>query len=164
MNLGCMHATGFYCFRVDDDDIYGKYYVLDMVLQAQATGAAFFGKPPAPVVEESSESVYIGVSDILQSTINVRDLTSGQRWIGGNSMAFKRNIEENEIFSNFIYGAADTAFQLNISDDQLVCICVDGFNLIAQRSKDISSHTWRSEFLEIVKNRQRCDDVSELIV
>ena len=164
MNLGCMYATGLYCLRVDDDDIYGKYYVLDMVLQAQAVGADIFGKPPAPVMEEGGGSAYLKNSDIIQTEISVSDLTSGERWIGGNSMAFKRNIVESEIFSNNIYGAADTAFQLNISDEKWTCICADRFNLVAQRSRDISSHTWRTDFLEIVKNRDKCDDVSELFL
>jgi hypothetical protein len=164
MNLGCVYATGFYCLRVDDDDIYGKYYVLDMVLQAQALGADIFGKPPVPVMEERGGSAYLKNSDIIQTAISVSDLASGERWIGGNSMAFKRNVVENEIFSNFNYGSADTAFQLNISDEKLTCICTDRFNLVAQRSRDSSSHTWRADFLEIVKNRDKCDDVSELFL
>jgi hypothetical protein len=164
LNLGALHAAGKYLFRIDDDDIYGPYYLLDMVIQAQALRADLFGKAPVPVRQAGGQQVYVKGNDISQKIIAIENLTSGKRWLAGNSVAFTRDFIEQEPFDDLLYGSADTALQLNIADEGWRCICVDRFNAVAERSHILNGHSWRAEFKDIIKDRIIYQDVSELII
>ena len=144
LNVGHQHATGKYLFRIDDDDYYGENYILDMVLLARSVSADLFGKSPVPIVFENEKTAYIKKdmnSLLIIPTVNI---SSGETWIGGNTISGSNNFFKRNKYIDYSYGTADTAMQINskfsLND---VVVFMDKFNVVAERKADIQFHTWK---------------------
>jgi hypothetical protein len=153
LNLGHLQAEGEYCFRLDDDDYYGPNYILDMILEARCIDADLFGKPPSPLVFENDETVYVRRTALPFSIITERILKDKKQWIGGNSIAGRTSFLRNYNYNDYSFGAADTSFLCNITDESKSIFAVmDNFNLVAKRRNNQSTHTWK-EASERIKNK-----------
>ena len=68
-------------------------------------------------------------------------------------------------YDNRSYGAADTAMVLGISSKlNAHASFMDRFNVIAERRSDVSSHTWIVDKGDMIKNRVKCDGLSDLFI
>lgn len=165
LNMGHLHASGRYCFRMDDDDYYAPNYVTDMVLQARSVDATLFGKPAAPVIFEGDERAYVrtGTAPLVIAPLSA--LQSGETWIGGNSISGLREFFSGRGYSDSAYGAADTEFVFNLpADSEAVLAVMDPFNMAAGRRKDLVSHTWKSTMQQVKANRYPVARFSELVL
>jgi glycosyltransferase involved in cell wall biosynthesis len=152
LNYGNLQATGKYCFRVDDDDLYGENYILDMILHAKSIDADLFGKTPAPLLFENDPVVYRRKVIPPMCVINKELLSNGNLWIGGNTIAGSKKFFQTCHYDDYNYGSADSAFLYNLSLQAGKTIAIlDGFNIVAKRKADIKNHTWHIEKDELIK-------------
>lgn len=144
LNYGHSHSSGEYCFRVDDDDHYGKNYVGDIVSGARSIDAYLCSKPPSAFAFEGEYTAYIRGGFPPFCVVSKELLKSGKVWLGGNSITGKRTFFTKNIYPTHSYGAADSAFMYNFEpSDTGVIAMLDWFNLIFERRLNGSSHTWR---------------------
>lgn len=54
LNLAYELAVGTHTFRMDDDDYYGPYYLLDSMLHLQVVDCDMYGKPPRETLKKTS--------------------------------------------------------------------------------------------------------------
>lgn len=145
LNVGNEVARGEYCFRMDDDDIYGENYIVDMMLYLRAVDAEVFGKPPIYCKFENDDNLYSRAPSVRSHCAVPANLfTDGKIWLAGNTISGKREILVNVKYPEDIFGAADAAFTAIACRDGVEEIyCFDKFNMVASRRSDILSHTWR---------------------
>ena len=144
LNDGAFAATGDYCFRFDDDDLYGKYYVADALQMLQCVDADLFGKPPSYLHFEGSSDVYARKMQSHQLTIVPPEkLEEGVVRIGGNSIAGKTEYLRKYIYPEDSFASADSAFLYNVAQYAPKTILLDRCNLVATRREDLSTHTWK---------------------
>jgi glycosyltransferase involved in cell wall biosynthesis len=148
LNMGHQAASGEYFFRVDDDDDYGKNYILDMVIMARSINADLFGKPPSPIEFDGDDLVYYKLQSIEWTIVPSEFLEKNQFWLGGNSLSGSSQFYHVVPYNDYQYSAADTELQLSIcsfasgSGGAVIALC-DKFNLVARRKIDGYGHTWR---------------------
>jgi len=165
LNMGHLHSSGEYCFRVDDDDYYAPNYILDMVLLARSIDAGLFGKPSAPLIFEGEDTVYLRKDSTPLVIAPLHLLQSGQTWIGGNSISGSSEFFHAHGYSSQSYGAADTDLILNLPEGtDAVIALMDQFNMAAERRADVSSHTWKNSAAKLKSNRVSLPRFSELVV
>ncbi|WP_018947726.1 glycosyltransferase [Thioalkalivibrio sp. AKL17] len=143
LNLGAQLASGACCFRMDDDDIYGENYLLDMMLWLRCADATVWGKGPAPLKFEEAPEVYVrpGSRQPFQ-IVSPEVLHAGQFWLCGNSIAYRRTHPEASGYRDAALGAADTFFNREAASNAIVLV-LDPFNDVAVRQSDSGGHTWR---------------------
>lgn len=145
LNRGQQIARGDYCFRIDDDDLYGDNYILDLMLSQRAFEADVFGKMPSPLFFEGEQQVHLRPQRFKPWTCADGSLfREGRLWIGGNSVSHRRNAVPSDLYANNVLGAADSVLNLNVAASSHVAIA-DDFNIAAERRDDLSSHTWRKD-------------------
>lgn len=145
LNLGAQFASGVAQFRMDDDDLYGENYLLDMMLWQRCADAAIWGKGAAPLKFEESPEVYVRPrSRQPLQILRPETLHAGQFWLCGNSIAFRRAHPEVMSYRNFALGSADTFFNREAPSNGIVLV-LDLFNDVAVRRPGVGAHTWRSD-------------------
>ncbi|QKE65463.1 glycosyltransferase [Aquipseudomonas campi] len=155
LNFGIEQATGKYCVRMDDDDLYGEYFLSDIALSLNAVDAVVFGKPPAFVCFESDGAIYSRAVTLPDTLVGKDDVLSGSRWLAGNSLGGDVGFFKEHPYPEFFLNAADTGFLKNAAlyvDDFFV---FDAFNSVACRRVDASSHTWKIAEVELRKKGAR---------
>ena len=165
LNCGHKYASGDFCFRVDDDDYYGSNYITDMIYLVRCIDADLFGKPPVPVAFEGESSAYARKDGHPLTLVPLSILRKGNIWFGGNTIAGTKEFFSINPYDNRSYGAADTAMVLGISSKlNAHASFMDRFNVIAERRSDVSSHTWIVDKGDMIKNRVKCDGLSDLFI
>lgn len=165
MNVGIAESTGEYVFRYDDDDLYGEHYIQDMVLHARSIGADLFGKAPCPLQIEGEEGVYIKSNRSTLKLIDYESLIGRSVWLGGNTVSGKRSFFCDNPYPDWLLDAADTGLQLNLQNGRSSRIAVmDSFNVVAERRKDITSHTWKTDPNKIKRNRRYIHNLYDVFV
>lgn len=152
---------------MDDDDIYGKNYLYDMMLHQRAVDADVFGKAPNFITFEESKKTYIrSMASQALSVIDPNQFDIGfNPRISGYTMAGKTSFLRLSRYPDHSYGAADSFFLLNAKFDNAVVAIVDNLNAVAVRRQDISSHTWRQSEEKIASNAQYlCKGVGDVLV
>jgi hypothetical protein len=147
MNYGIAHAKGKYWFKMDDDDIYGENYLIDMVQLAECADFNIIGKPSAFIFMESDGNIYLrngaaGNQHTIGS-MHMPDLCGAT--LGGKKDAFSG-------FSERFRACVDTGFTEDSRISRKTIITGDIWNFIAHRHKDKFKHTWRLEDDDIKKN------------
>lgn len=141
LNQGEVLASGEYCFRIDDDDIYGPNYILDMLLMNRAIDADLFGKAQRFILYRD-DGVY-------SRSFKASPLTCfgsshfGTIWFAGHSVSGRKDLFSQFKYPDIVYGAADSIFQKSLTELNLTCAVMDIFNILAVRDEDTSQHTWK---------------------
>ena len=163
LNQGHIHASGVYCFKIDDDDHYGESYIWDMILHARSVDAAVFGKPTAPLIFEGEDIVYRTIetaSLFIAPQSLMEDIGLSGNSVSGTAKFFKR-----QHYSRESYGAADTVFMKNLSHKmKIVVACTDQFNMAAYRRQKLATHTWKYDARRLKSARGRMIDLNELLI
>ncbi len=150
LNVGYMNATGEYCFRIDDDDLYGDHYVSDMMLYLRAIDCNIFGKPPSGLRFKDEAHAYVRDNPYINCILTRENIRSRKVWIGGNTIASKRDTHLLHPYNDYCYGAADTDYQLNAEESRF--LMMDNLNVVAERRENLATHTWKIDAERIKSN------------
>jgi len=141
MNAGYLAATGDYCFRMNEEDLYGENYIMDMILHSNAFDVNVFGKPPAPVKFQSDPAVYSRRLNYQNCILSRENILEAEAWIGENTIGTKKNdVLENHYCSNAL-GEADLYYLLDSKEPYYVM--TDIFNRIAERRENQPTQPWK---------------------
>lgn len=150
LNLGHAVAKGYYCFRVDDDDVYASNYILDMMIHLNSFSSNVFGKPPGYILFEGNQHIFKRKNSIKPLTVvKSKDLLSGKVYLGGNTIGGKKSFLMQCPYPEKSFGAADSSFLTEASKIVDEVLIMDSFNMLINRRSDLTSHTWRLNFDEI---------------
>ena len=161
MNVGIHFTDNSYVFKIDDDDLYGDNYVMDIMLYNKAVDADIICKPNTSFYKfEDNNNIYLRKNNIKSHTINV--LTTEDIYkrylIAGNSISLMSNEAKNLKFEDLSYGAADASYIYKGASSNLTICTVDRLNLIINRRNDLSTHTWKENNLFLM---DRLDLIAE---
>ena len=146
LNQGHILAEGEYFFRVDDDDYYGPNYVMDMILNARSIDADFFGKPMS-LYYYFPEEDFIALKKTRTKPYMILTsyhVNAGRRF-SGNSFSGKISLFAQNTYPDLAHSAADSIFLYDSNLEDLVIASMDNLNLIAERRKQQSTHTWKMD-------------------
>ncbi|MFC1777464.1 glycosyltransferase, partial [Pseudomonadota bacterium] len=144
LNLGSTVAKGEYCLRVDDDDHYGKYCIMDISLHFKSMDIDLFGKP-------TYFFYFAGDSCTFKRPFRVPDLTvipsnELSKWnahVAGNLLGGKREFLLSSSYPHQAFAAADSSFLYELCEKEFNYACLDGAGVVIHRSADLQNHTWR---------------------
>jgi glycosyltransferase involved in cell wall biosynthesis len=147
LNFGVAQARGKYWFKMDDDDLYGPNYLIDMVHLAIAVDFDILGKPPSFIYIKDEDKLYLRNNAVqFQHTVdsfNIPHLCGAT--LGGKRDRFLE-------FSENHRACVDTGFVENGKAMDRIMVVGDIWNFIAFRSGDKNGHTWRHDDEGIIKN------------
>ncbi len=154
MNIGLLHASGHYCFKVDDDDIYGPHYLEDMVLHTRSAETPLYGKYPLFFTFESDSSVYQSKRNPSLSIADANHIDFGQAWVAGCSLMGRRDIFRKLWFDLEAYGSEDAQLVFKVSQikQKNAMSIVDPLNMVISRQQDLSAHTWKVDEARLKRN------------
>ncbi|MFY0992601.1 glycosyltransferase family 2 protein [Halomonas sp. C05BenzN] len=156
LKIGLSAARGELVFKMDDDDVYGRHYLTDLVLGQHAVDADLFGKPPCYIAFEGDDSLYRRKSKCpIDVNFKSSELMPGKLWVGGNSIGGKATVLREIDFDVNCYGAADTSLLLAAKSEDLTVCLHDLSNLVAIRQENTNNHTWRVSNAEF---REKCEE------
>jgi glycosyltransferase involved in cell wall biosynthesis len=152
LNVGHVLARGDYCFRMDDDDYYGDHYLMDMMLHLRAIDADVVGKPPRFCYFEAEGLACERQFKVPELTFLPADrMARNSLWLGGNTLGGRREALLRIRYGDFVYGAADTVFQMTAGDRGARIASLDELNMIASRREEAGAHTWSASVEELKK-------------
>lgn len=147
LNFGVAQTKGKYWFKMDDDDLYGPNYLLDMIHLAEAADFDILGKPPAFIYLEDKDKIFLRDKAIQSQYIigSFNSLHLCGATLGGNRDRFPG-------FSESHRACVDTSFVEDSKAMDRILLFGDVWNFIAFRSADKKTHTWRHDDQGIIKN------------
>ena len=162
LNLGLNLASGDYFFKMDDDDTYLPNYLLDMMLYSRALDFELFGKPQNNYFQfEGEQDIFKRENkrgELYIARMNQRPV-KGHQIIIGNSISAKTSFLQRHPFVENILRGTDTVFFNNFKNEEVTVGVYDSFNMVVQRSTDLSRHTWQESKAKIVKGCTKCSEV-----
>ncbi len=138
LNYAIGRANGTYWFKMDDDDAYGKNYLLDLMQLTQAADFHIFGKPKGFTYLEKDRNIYLS-SEAIKSQYTIE--TENAPHIVGATLSGIRGIDIQ--FSVNKRASVDVDFQAAATKKGLCILTGDFWNFAAYRSSDKNHHTWR---------------------
>ena len=132
LNLGIDAATGAFVAKMDDDNIYGRHYLTDLLNAFECSGAGIVGKWAHYVWLRSTGAVVLRYPDAEHTW---------ERRIQGGSMLF-----EGDVVRRLRFGDLPRAVDSDILDraiaDGVNVWSADRFNYVSVRADDRTAHTW----------------------
>ncbi|GLQ05762.1 glycosyltransferase [Sneathiella chinensis] len=153
LNDGAFLSNGTYCFRFDDDDIYGVNFISDTLLHLNSIDADIVGKPPCHLYFEETGELY--ARRLVKSELCVLPPASINQDVvrlGGNSIGGKTDFLRKCRYPDNVFASADSAFLFNAAMHNPVILSTDLCSLLATRREDVGSHTWRVPKAALLKN------------
>jgi glycosyltransferase involved in cell wall biosynthesis len=154
LNMGINQSKGEVCFRMDDDDHYGKNYILDAMLYLKAVDAELLGKAFAYLHLEN-KGIYRRPEKQLPPSIFLgKDLDYSKVPIAGCSIAGKKDTFTKVRYPDKNAFAADTMLKKIICSDwgNLIGVLLDQMNMVVERKEDVSKHTWQIDNQRIISS------------
>lgn len=132
LNEAVMRCEGDFITKMDDDDLYGEYYLFDQVSAVRFSGASVVGK--------QAHYMYLADSDVSLLRFAERehrftDLVMGPTMLG-LAAAFKENPFQARSRGE------DTNFLRDVIENGGTIYSSDRFNFVQMRGNDRKSHTW----------------------
>lgn len=132
LNIGVDAASGAYVAKMDDDNIYGRHYLTDLLNAFASSGAGIVGKWAHYVWLRSTGAVVLRYPDAEHTW---------QRRIQGGSMLF-----EGDVVRQLRFGDLPRAVDSDILDRAIAegvkIWSADRFNYVSVRGEDRTDHTW----------------------
>jgi hypothetical protein len=145
LNMGINYSKGEVCFRMDDDDHYGKNYILDAMLYLKAVDAEIIGKT-FTYLHLENKGIYRRPEKQLPPSIFLgKDLDYSKVPLAGCSIAGKKATFTKVRYPDKNAFSADAILSKKICSDwsNLICVVLDQMNMVVDRKEDISKHTWQ---------------------
>ncbi|MCZ9306432.1 glycosyltransferase [Corynebacterium sp. c8Ua_181] len=135
-------STGDYIAKMDDDDEYGRHYLIDQYYSLKYSGADLVGK----------QAVYVSLEQ--SSIIALKNSVKEHRWtdfVAGPTLFGPRSTFEEHPFEDRTIGE-DSAFLSSLVKAGKRIYSADRFNFLQVRGK--TNHTWGSKDLEFLANSE----------
>ncbi len=137
LNTAINRSNGDLWFKMDDDDFYGKNYILDLVQLHHQTNAQVFGKPPALVYFEGSDKTY------LRQNMRAAFGYDREYHLCGATISGTKQIHQKIPFSTERRANVDSNFIERCISNNIEIASADNYNFVIFRSKNLNDHTWR---------------------
>lgn len=135
VTLGVSHAEDGLIAIMDDDDLYGPFYLEKLIRRMRETNAKVVGK--------ESYFVYIEAVDELRLYAPNRIENSSAMNLTGSSMLCEKSYFEDIGFPD-LYAGADSEFYRRVKARGDLMIADDYFDYVLVRMKDANTHTWKA--------------------
>lgn len=135
-------STGDFIAKMDDDDEYGRHYLIDQYYSLKYSGADLIGK----------QAVYVSLEQ--SSIIALKNSEREHRWtdfVAGPTLFGPRSTFEDHRFEDRTTGE-DSAFLNSLVKAGKHVYSSDRFNFLQVRGK--TNHTWDSKDLEFLANSE----------
>ncbi len=135
-------STGDFIAKMDDDDEYGRHYLVDQYNALKYSGADLVGK----------QAVYVSLEQ--SSIIALKNSVKEHRWtdfVAGPTLFGPRSTFEDHRFEDRTTGE-DSAFLSSLVKAGKRIYSSDRFNFLQVRGK--TNHTWDSKDLEFLANSE----------
>jgi spore maturation protein CgeB len=156
-NQGYEVSDGNYIAKMDDDDIYGSNYLIDMIHAFDYSNADLVGKWTTHTHLESTGLTYerfAGRENIYCD------------FVTGATMMMKKAVMESVKFTEKNRGE-DSQYLIDVKKKGFIIFSSDKYNFIIMRRKDISKHTWEideSEYLDACTNPSNGLDEKRVLI
>ncbi|MGQ9450385.1 glycosyltransferase family protein [Leclercia sp. TB492] len=147
LNYGVTHATGDYIAKMDDDDIYGRNYLVDTLLAFDFSGADIIGK--------DSYFCYIESQNVMAIKQPGKDNRYSD-FISGGTLVIRKSVFDKVKFQSRNRGE-DTNFLSDCKKNNFIIYSSDKYNFIQMRYANTAAHTWTiadDEYLSNCHNLQ----------
>lgn len=124
-------ASGDYVTKMDDDDFYGEFYLLDLVHSLMFTGADIVGK--------QAHYMYLSARDVTMLRFPDREHRFSAS-VMGPTITGRREVFDRVPFSD-VWRGEDTAFLKSVREAGGSVYSTDRFNYAQYRGS--ASHTWK---------------------
>lgn len=132
LNAAVEIADGDFITKMDDDDLYGAYYLFDQVSALRFSGASIVGKQAHYMYLAESEATLLRFAEREHRFTN---LVMGPTMLG-HSEVFKSNPFESRSRGE------DTQFLRDVIDNGGTIYSSDRFNFMQMRGNEGQAHTW----------------------
>lgn len=132
--------------KFDDDDLYGRRYLSDMMLYQQAMGSSLVAKPQAFIYLDGEDQLLWHPRRAQRSWTHHADdpieVTAG---VAGGTLLGKQSLLEQLPFSELRRGGSDSDLVLRARRAGHDLLVTDAFNFAFFRSGREGFHTWESD-------------------
>jgi hypothetical protein len=132
LNLGIDASSGAYVAKMDDDNIYGRHYLTDLLNAFESSGAGIVGKWAHYVWLRSTGAVVLRYPDAEHTW---------ERRIQGGSMLFEGDVVRRLRFGDLPRAVDSDILDRAIAEDVKIW-SADRFNYVSVRGDDRTAHTW----------------------
>ncbi|PQZ83530.1 glycosyltransferase [Arthrobacter sp. MYb222] len=132
LNSAVSRASGSFITKMDDDDLYGDYYLFDQVAALRYSGASIVGKQAHFMYLADSDATLLRFADREH---RFTDLVMGPTMLG------HAEIFKNTPFESRSRGE-DTKFLRDVIADGGTVYSSDRYNFMQMRGSDGKHHTW----------------------
>lgn len=134
-----------YWTKMDDDDVYGRHYLSDVMRYQRTGNHRVFGKPPMfNYLESVDELLWDPEWASLANRVHVA-ARSRAALVAGGTIGGRTKVLETLQFSERRRGGSDSDFVMRCYEEGLDVLSMDGFNFVRYRSKQPGFHTWNME-------------------
>ena len=133
LNVVMPHVQGQYWAKMDDDDIYGPYYLIDSLLPFRFTDAAVVGKASYLGAFEGESEIYLRQGGKSHKYVSL---------VCGGTIVAKTADTQKLGFDETRSRGSDTQFLKSVVAAGFKIYSADPFNFIQMRSVNTESHTW----------------------
>lgn len=132
LNAAASVASGDFIAKMDDDDLYGEYYLFDQVAALRYSGASLVGKQAHYMYLADSEATLLRFAEKEHCFTN---LVMGPTMLG-HATLFKENLFDTR------NRGEDTQFLKDVIERGGTVYSSDRFNFTQMRGNDGQFHTW----------------------
>ena len=132
LNLGIDASSGAYVAKMDDDNIYGRHYLTDLLNAFESSGAGIVGKWAHYVWLRSTGAVVLRYPDSEHTF---------ERRIQGGSMLFEGDVVRRLRFGDLPRAVDSDILDRAVAEDVKIW-SADRFNYVSVRGDDRTAHTW----------------------
>ncbi len=141
LNHGINMARGEYIVKMDDDDIYGRHYVSDMMHHAQVHNLELFGKTNRFFYFTEQEASYMRVAKSACTMVSPDELM--ETHIGGATLSGTRDFFSRYPYREGNFAATDTHYYANlenqVAEGKVAVLDDTGF---LYRRRNAAEHSW----------------------
>nr|MDQ3359197.1 glycosyltransferase family 2 protein [Actinomycetota bacterium] len=132
LNLGVAAASGRYTAKMDDDNLYGPHYLLDLVLAFEHTSAQVVGKWAHYVHLTGSDAVLLRFAGQEHREVDL---------VQGGTIVMPTDLLRELGFAD-LPRRVDTTLLKRVRAGDGRIWSADRFNFVSRRAADTTGHTW----------------------
>jgi hypothetical protein len=142
LNYAASQTDAPYWTKMDDDDLYGRSYLTDLMLYQKTGNHQVFGKPPIFNYLESGDELLWDVEWARHANLMHAASNAQSALVAGGTLGGKREVLDQLPFCERRRGGSDSEFIRRCYEHGIDVLAMDGFNFVRYRSAKDGFHTW----------------------